>query len=309
MTPAHWALIAVINLVFGFNLVLSKLALEYIGPLTFLSIRFAMVAAVTCAFLRVDRSQFLKVIVVAISLGAVHFGMSYIGLGKAGDAATMGVAVQLMVPLATLLSIIFLGERVGWRRSLGMLLAFAGVLVMSFDPRVFAYVDAFLWVFGGAVAAAIGTVLMKTLRNVGAFQLQAWTAVVTTPCLFGAALVVEDPGVAGVPAMPLWIWAILLFSGVGTSVIGHGGFYYLLQRYPVSQVAPLTLAAPVITAILGVLILDDVITPQIALGGLGTLAGVLVLVSRSAEGLEPETGSAALATGEKPRNGAKRPWD
>jgi O-acetylserine/cysteine efflux transporter len=309
VTPAHWALIVVINLVFGLNLVLSKLALEYVGPFTFLSIRFAMVAVVMAAFLRVERTQMLKILVIALSLGAVHFALSYIGLSKAGDAATMGVAVQLLVPLATLLSIIFLGERIGWRRSAGMLVAFAGVFIMSFDPRVFAYIEAFFWVFGGAVAAAIGTVLMKTLRNVGAFQLQAWTAWVTTPCLVAAAWLFEDPGLADVPTMPAWIWAVLIFSGVGTSVIGHGGFYYLLQRYDVSHVAPLTLAAPVITAVFGVLILDDVITVQVALGGAATLAGVLVLVVRGREGLAPETESAVLASAGTHSSGAYRPRD
>ena len=201
----------------------------------------------------------------------------------------MGIAVQLVVPLSTILSIVFLGERVGWWRATGICLAFAGVLVMAFDPRVFSYAEAFLWAFGGAVAAAIGTVMMKTLRAVGVFQLQGWTALVTAPCLAGAALLVEVPGFAALPEMPAWIWAVIVFSGVGTSILGHGGFYYLLQRYDVSHVAPLTLGAPVLTAVFGVAILGDVITLQVAIGAVATLAGVGVLVTRTGGGLQPET--------------------
>jgi len=295
MTAPHGVLIIVINLVFGLNLVLSKLSLGYIDPLTFTAIRFAMVAVLMAGFLRIERSQFPRVVLIAFSLGAVHFGLSYVGLAKAGDVAPVGVALQLVVPMATLFSMAFLGERVGWRRALGILLAFVGVMIISFDPRVFSYAEAFLWIFGGAVAAAIGTVLMKTLRNVGVFQLQGWIALITTPCLAVSAWFLEEPGFAAVASMPLWIWAVLAFSGIGTSIIGHGGFYYLLQRYEVSQVAPLTLAAPVVTAVFGVLILGDVITIQVTLGGVATLAGVLILVSRSRGPIQPETELAAVA--------------
>jgi len=52
-----------------------------------------------------------------------------------------------------------------------------------------------------------------------------------------------------------------------------------------------------------------VITVQVALGGAATLAGVLVLVSRSHQGLEPETSSAVLASAEKHSSGANRPRD
>lgn len=293
-----------INLVFGLNIVLSKISLAYIDPLTFTAIRFAMVAILMAGFLRIDRRQLPQVAVIALSLGAVHFALSYIGLSKADDVATVAIALQLVVPLATLLSIVFLGERVGWRRSVGILLAFGGVAIISFDPRVFSYAVAFLWIFGGAVSAAIGTVLMKRLRNVGVFQLQGWIALITAPCLAVSAFFLEDPGFAAVANMPPWIWGVLMFSGIGTSIIGHGGFYYLLQRYEIAQVAPLTLAAPVVTVIFGVILLDDVITIQVAAGAVTTLGGVLILVSRSPEPIQPETKSAVLAGGEKPSVGA-----
>ena len=300
MTGAHLLLIVVINIVFGLNLVLSKISLDYIDPLTFTAIRFAMVAVLMAGYLRIDFRQLPRVIVVAFSLGAIHFGLSYIGLAQADDVAPVGIALQMVVPLATLLSIVFLGERVGWRRSVGILLAFCGVIIISFDARVFSYAEAFLWLFGGAASAAIGTVFMKTLRGVGVFQLQGWMALVTTPCLAISALLLEDPGFAAVPAMPPWVWAVLAFSGIGTSIIGHGGFYYLLQRYEVSQVAPLTLGAPVVTAILGVVLLGDVITLQVTVGAVGTLLGVLILVSRSREPVQPETETAVMAQAKPP---------
>ena len=82
MTPAHWLLVVAINFVFGLNLVLSKLALHDVGPLTFTAVRFALVALVMAPYLRVARSQLPKIVVIAVLLGAVHFGLSYIGLSE-----------------------------------------------------------------------------------------------------------------------------------------------------------------------------------------------------------------------------------
>ncbi|MFP5469347.1 MAG: EamA family transporter, partial [Alphaproteobacteria bacterium] len=67
---------------------------------------------------------------------------------------------------------------------------------------------------------------------------------------------------------------------VGTSLIGHAGMYYLLQRYEVTQTAPLTLLSPVWGVVFGVTLLGDTITTRIILGGAMTLIGVAIVSSR-----------------------------
>ena len=281
MPVGHWLLLLAINLFFGFNLVASKFGMAELPPFTFTAFRFALVAAVLLWALRIRPGQMGAVVIVGIALGSLHFGLAYRGLSLAGDAATMAIAFQLTVPFVTLLSMIFLGERIGWRRGLGLVLAFAGIVVMGFDPRVFEYRDALVYVTLGCLSAAVGTLVMKRLRGVGVFELQAWIAVLSAPVLAACALTLEPMSFAQLRAVSPLTWGAVVFSALATSIVGHGGFFYLIQRHEVSLIAPLTLFSTLFAILFGVWLLGDVITIRIAVGGVLTLFGVLVLVMRA----------------------------
>lgn len=281
MPLSHWLLVLLVNLCFGFNLVASKYGMTEVPPFTFTALRFALVAVVLVGALRIRPGQMGAIAAVAVLLGSLHFGLAYRGLALAGDAATMAIAFQLTVPFVTLLSMVFLGERIGWRRGSGILLAFAGILVMGFDPRVFDYRDALIYVAFACLSAAVGTLVMKRLRGVGVFELQAWIAVLSVPPLALCALALEPMTWADLGAVSSITWGAVVFSALATSIVGHGGFYYLIQRHDVSQIAPLTLFSTLFAVVFGVLLLGDVITARIAIGGALTLLGVLVLVLRT----------------------------
>jgi O-acetylserine/cysteine efflux transporter len=281
LPASHWFLLLLVNLFFGFNLVASKYGMAELPPFTFTAFRFALVAVVLATALRVRSGQMRAIAIVGVTLGSLHFGLAYTGLALAGDASTMAIAFQLTVPFVTLLSMAFLGERVGWRRGAGLLLAFAGIGVMGFDPRVFEYRDALIYVTLGCLSAAVGTLVMKRLRGVGVFELQAWIAVLSAPVLAACALVFEPGTLTQLGSISWMTWSAVVFSALATSIVGHGGFYFLIQRHDVSLIAPLTLFSTVFAVIFGVTLLGDVLTPRIALGGGLTLAGVLVLVVRA----------------------------
>jgi len=66
--------------------------------------------------------------------------------------------------------------------------------------------------------------------------------------------------------------------------------YFLIQRYEVSLVGPLTLLAPVLGIIFSVTLLGEGLTWRIVAGAVVTLAGVAVVAARqsSAAGEELE---------------------
>ena len=85
----------------------------------------------------------------------------------------------------------------------------------------------------------------------------------------------------------LLAWAGIFYVAFASSLVGHAGIYYLLQRYEVSQTAPLTLLAPLFTVFFGVMLLDDTITTRMIIGGLVSLVGVLIVNIRQARKEEP----------------------
>ncbi|MEL6951433.1 MAG: DMT family transporter [Pseudomonadota bacterium] len=295
MTPSHWLLMLAVNLAFGLNLVASKFVLSELPPLAFVALRFAVVLVVLAPFLRVQRGQMPVLFGVGLLMGTVHFAFLIFGLQQAADVSTVAILVQLGVPLSTLMSVLFLGEVIRWRRTLGIAFSFLGVMIIGFDPRVFGYGEAVLLVVGAALAGAAGMTLMKAHVKVDAFQLQGWLAVVAFPTLAVLSLVTETGQVEAVMTASPLVLGLVLFSAIGASLIGHGGTYELLRHYELSLVSPLLLLATVVGVVFGVLLLGDVVTPRMIIGGLVTLGGALVITLRSgSHGVAPAIDSPAV---------------
>jgi len=281
MSLPHIALVLAVNLVFGFNLVAAKFVMEQLPPLAFASLRFLLLFLVLFPVLKIIRGRMLLITGVALSMGALHFTLIYQGLSLADDVSTVAIALQLAVPFSTVLSIIFLGEQVRWKRWTGIALSFAGVMIIGFDPRVLGYLPALAFVIAGALMAASGMLLMKKLEGVSVFELQGWLATISWPLLAAASLGLENNQAAAIAGVDTMGWAAVGFSAIGASLFGHGATYYLVQRYDVSLISPLMLMSTLFGVMFGVLLLDDQLTLRIVLGGVLTLGGVLLITLRS----------------------------
>jgi O-acetylserine/cysteine efflux transporter len=280
ISPGHLLLLFGITLIWGLNLVISKYGVGSIPPILFTTLRFLIVGIVLAPFLRWYPGQMGPLVIAGVLSGALCFSMMFAGLALANNVSSVAIAGQLGVPFTTLLSVALLGEVVHWRRWTGIALSFGGVLVMGLDPEVFQYWQSLALVIGSAFVGALGLIAVKRLRAVAPLAIQGWFAWISLPLLLPLTLALEQPDLAALSGVPVAAWGALAFSALGASVIAHTGFYHLIQRYPVTSVAPLTVLSPVLSVGFSVWWLGDVLTPRIALGGALTLAGVFIIVWR-----------------------------
>lgn len=287
--PRDLALLLGITLIWGFNLVVSKVGVAELPPIFFTFLRFAILAAVLAPLLRVRTGRMGAVVVAALLAGGLHFALMFGGIRLAGSVSSVAIAGQLGVPFATLLSVVVLDEVVRWRRWAGILLAFAGVIVMGFDPQVLAHRQSIGLVIGSAFVGSLGLIAVKKLTDFRPLELQAWFAWVSWPLLLALSLPLERPTLESLAAVSPLAWAALGYTTIASSLVAQTGFYYLISRYPVTSVAPLTVLSPVFSVAFGVWLLGDRLTAQIVIGGICTLVGVLIITLR--ERRIPETGS------------------
>ena len=80
------------------------------------------------------------------------------------------------------------------------------------------------------------------------------------------------------------IWASVVWAGLVSSIVATGLLFWLVQKREAGRVTPYLLATPVVSCAIGVGFLGDVLTPQIATGGLVAMAGV-ALVAVAERGL------------------------
>lgn len=281
MGARDFLLLVAICGVWGLNVVLTRWVVhdEGVAPVFFAAVRFGLIALLLLPLLRPVPRDWPMVVAVAICIGAGHFALLFLGLAGA-QASAVSVVGQLGVPFSTLLSVWLLGERIHWRRGLGIVLAFAGVMVIAVDPGSFTLSAGLVFVAGSAFLGALGGVLMKRIAPMPALRLQAWTGAVSALPLLALSLALEPGAAAGYAGAGWTVWLATVFAVVGVSLFGHGSFYALVKRHEISLLAPLTLMTPVFGVVFSVILLGEPMSAKFLLGGAIALGGVLIIVLR-----------------------------
>jgi O-acetylserine/cysteine efflux transporter len=267
-------------LVWALTLIVTKIGVESLPPILFTALRFFLVSVLLLPTLKQRPGKMMTIFWIAMTAGGIQFAIFFTGIKIAKDVSAVALAGQMAVPFATLLSVVVLGERIGWRRIFGIVVAVAGILTLSLDERVLTYIDGLLYGVVGAMIGAISLILMRQLNDVGVFELQGWIALFSWPVLFVLSLLIEGNSWHLAQDAQLIAWGSVVFTALFSTLVAHAGLYYLLQRYEVNLVSPLILMTPVMTAILGLVFLDDILTTQMIGGGLIALCGIALVSVR-----------------------------
>lgn len=274
------AILVLLNVIWGFNLVASKIGVREFPPVFFTALRFVIVIAVVFRFLKLHPGEMTRLLWAAFLAGPIAFALLFIGIAHVENVANVAVASQLGVPFTTLLSVWLLGERIHWRRKLGIFLAFAGVAIISFDPQVFNSLFGLLLVVASALVGALGVIVIKQLRDVRPLELQAWVSLSGVLVLLPLSIATESGQWEAVRHATWHGWTALAFTAFAASLVAHTTWYYLVGKYPVTGLSAVTLLTPIFGIAFCVAILGDVLTPKMIFGSVVTLLGVLIVLMR-----------------------------
>ena len=76
-------------------------------------------------------------------------------------------------------------------------------------------------------------------------------------------------------------WGSIVYSALMASIVGHGLFFYLVQRHPVSSVMPYLQITPVIAVVFGILAWGDQPGWRLLIGGGLVILGILFITLRA----------------------------
>lgn len=281
MSLRDLALLILICLVWGLSNVVSKIVVGDWGipPLFYTALRFAVVLAVTFPWLLPAPRPIWRILAIGLMMGGANFALLFMGLQTASPSAA-AIVLQLGVPITTLLSVFMLGERIHWRRALGIALTLAGALTVIWNPQG-VELSFGLWLIAGAtVVGSLGGIMMKQMEGVAPLRFQAWVALASlVPMALGTLLFEHNQWPSAVAAGWPFVGAVA-FTALIVSVVGHTAFYGLIQRYEANLIAPLTLMAPLATIAFGVLITHDHFDLRMGIGAVLALTGVLIVALR-----------------------------
>jgi O-acetylserine/cysteine efflux transporter len=132
----------------------------------------------------------------------------------------------------------------------------------------------------GALAGSLGLVAIKRVHDIRPLELQAWFAWTSLPVLLCLTLLLEDGQMASLSSIDVTGAGAIFYSALAASLLGHTVFFALVQRYPVTSVAPVTVMAPVFSVFFAVTLLGEALDWRMVVGGAMTLTGVVVIALR-----------------------------
>jgi drug/metabolite transporter (DMT)-like permease len=211
-------------------------------------------------------------------IGLLWFGLYNVALNageRRVDAGTAAMLIQLSPVLVAVLAAVFLGERATLALGLGLLVAFAGVVLIATSTSQDTARD---WLgvalcLVSAAAYAVSLVLQKPLvARLPAIQV-TWTAcaVGTLACLPFAGQLVSETGSASVSDIG---WVVYL--GVFPTAIAFTTYAFALAHMSAGNLSVTTYLVPPITVLMSWVVLSEAPPVMAYVGGALCLLGVAI---------------------------------
>lgn len=286
LTPQDLLIALVINLMWGFNLIAVKMAVDLISPMTAAWLRQVLVLIICLPALRPVAGRMRELLILGLLSGAIFYIFINLSLAVSSNISSLAIAGQLGAPFSLILAVIVFKERIHRTRIAGMALSFLGVTLLVFDPAAIDEELGIALTAASCVVWAICSLIQRRLAGVPVLTIYAWIGLVGSATLLPIAWFAEPEAMKTVPQLPLATFGWILFSALGSTVIGQGGMSLLLQRHPVSHVVPLTLLAPVLSVIFAALYFQSTLTPVMIVGGSLVMVGVAIVTIRTAKAKE-----------------------
>lgn len=278
------AMMIILCLSWAFQQIAIKYALPDLGPMAQGALRsFGSTLLVGLYMLaRSSKTAWVRGLGRPGSLAGFLFGAEFVLLYAAllYTDASRAVLFMYIAPFVVAIGshLLFPAERLDGKAVVGIVLAFAGVVV-SLNP--FGESSAQTW-FGDllAVAGGIGwgltTLVIRgtELKNAPASQVLLYQLAIAAAMFFVVGLVVNEPILVPMSGIAI---ASVLYQTVWVAAITYGIWFALIARYSATGLSVITFLTPVFGALMGYLLLDETLGVRHAVAVVAVAIGILLV--------------------------------
>jgi drug/metabolite transporter (DMT)-like permease len=283
MKPVELAALILLGVLWGSAFLLIDVAIDEVEPLTLVAGRLIIAALLLGAIVLLSgrtlpgRSRWRVLLLLGALSNVLPFAL--ITWAQQHIASSLAATLNSTMPLLTFVIAAAAGdERASRERVAGLIIGFIGAAVLIGPDLTEISSDdtlAQLAVLGGSASYALGTVIARTRLGSGDV-----TALAAGQLAFGALLATPLAlAVDGAPAFDLSWKAALAWLGLGVSATAFAYiiFYWLVQRLRATDVAAVSYLIPIVATLLGWLVLDETIGPNLFVGLALIIAGMAVI--------------------------------
>lgn len=272
--------LCLIYLIWGMNWVVMKTANTFFPPITFVAYRFLFGALVLLSVwfwlhLPLPKKKYWPWIfltgILQMGLNNIAAQTSMLTLG----AGMVSVLNYSMPVFAAVLAHFLLGERLTWRKGVGIVLAIAGMAVLM-DVHAGGDVTAICIGLLSAVFWGLASIFVKLkLLDVNPISLTTWQMVCASLSLLAYTAIVPQGEVVWNTESVL----CLIYNGVLASALAFFLWSWILQHIEVSKASVAVLAVPVVGVVGGIICLGEPMTLHIFFGMIMIMAGIYIVVT------------------------------
>ncbi|MGA2478044.1 MAG: DMT family transporter [Spirochaetia bacterium] len=260
-----------------------RVGLRGYGPGQLALLRFTVASIVLLVYSLVTRQPLPKLrdLPMLLVLGFLGFFVYHVGLNAGEVVVPAGAASFIIasVPVfSTLLAAVFLRERLAPTGWIGAAISFCGVALISLGSgHGLKFEPAALLIVLAAIGESIYFVLQKP--HLGRYTgLQLTTYTIWTGTLF---MLIFLPGLIGqVQTAPVGATLAVAYLGIFPAAIGYVLWSYALSKADVSRVTSTLNLSPILSLLIAFLWLGEVPSIPSLIGGLITIGGVILLITR-----------------------------
>ena len=292
MSPQALPYITLLGILFGSTLIVSRFSVSQFNPLTYIGLRlclagFCHVLIYTLSKTRAwpqDRrlwkhAALLGVFATAIPMTAIVSSLQFQSSGVTSVLLTTGPALTVLMA-----HFLLPDESLTWRKSLGVLLALAGALLLAVRgesglPDIErANPLGYILVVGAMVSASASTIYarkyMRDLDTVDVASVRMWVAALA---IMPLSLLLVGFDLSQVTSQG---YAALFYAALIGTFSGMMLAFYNIQRFGATASAVTAYVIPIVAMIGGVLLLGETVTSGMIAGMALIIAGVALINQR-----------------------------
>ncbi len=259
----------------GSYFTVSKLVLVSFPPLLFAATRFFLLFLLTLPFFFKAELPIKKIFLLSI---ATFFSILFINnsIHLSSNLAPIILINEMSAPISSLFGVCFLKERFSPKDIIGIFLAIIGVVIVIQmrsveDVSLIAVIMALF----AAIAFACYNVIAKEISNVKILPLLCYISLFSFPQFLVASFFQETwPTIQELDLKSIYA---LLYIVIAATLMTHYIWFYLLNKYPMSKIAPFTLLSPLFGCITTAVILHETIKINVLFGGGLIMVGIAMI--------------------------------
>lgn len=265
--------------IWGINFFFMKVGVNEMSPMVLGFLRFLMVLFPAILFIKIPKVAWKWLLLYGAVSNFGQFAFMFSAIHTGMPTSLVALVVQSQAFFTVVIACLFLNEQVKGNQWLAMAIAALGLSIIALGQQHSAVpLLGLILVLCSALSWAFGNIVVKRIGQVNPAGLVVWGNILT-PIWF-LVFAIRQQGWQSVQAD----FHALTWQGLGAAaflayfatIVGYSLWVYLLSKYPVAKISPLSLWVPVISMIFAFMFLNEQLNLWQWIGSAVVMLGLMV---------------------------------